>query len=100
MADVSKFSLQGEIINVKDATARSTASNALSTAQGAQSTATAAQEAAQGAQSTAASAQSTATQALNLAQKIEDLSRVEVSYTSGTETITIATGTHEITAEG
>lgn len=74
MPDVSTFNLSGESINVKDATARSQAANALSTAQ---------------------DAQSTATQALNLAQNIEDLSRVEVSYSSNTETITITTGTHE-----
>lgn len=80
MADVSKFNLGGEDISVKDATARTSASNALSTAQTAQSTAT--------------TAKNTADQALALAQSIEDLSRIEVSYASQTETITITTVTH------
>lgn len=74
MPDVSIFNLGGQNINVKDATARSTA----------QSASTAASE-----------ASSVANQALNLAQEIEQLSRVTVSYEQQSETITITTGTHE-----
>ena len=74
MPDVSIFNVAGTAINVKDATARSQAANALSTAQG---------------------AKSTATQALNLAQSIEDLTRVEVTYENQSETIKITNGTHE-----
>lgn len=81
MPDVSIFDVAGTAINVKDATARSQATNALSTAQGAKSTAD--------------TAHTTATQALNLAQSIEDLPRVELSYESTSETIKITTGTHE-----
>lgn len=74
MPDVSIFSLGGQSITVKDATARSTA---------------------QSASNTAAQASSTANQALQLAQEIEQLSRVTVSYEQQSETITITTGTHE-----
>lgn len=74
MPDVSIFSLGGQSITVKDATARSTA---------------------QSASTTAAQASSTANQALQLAQEIEQLSRVTVSYEQQSETITITTGTHE-----
>ena len=74
MADVSIFKLGEQSINVKDATARSTA---------------------QSASNTAAQASSTANQALQLVQKIEQLSRVTVSYQQQSETITITTGTHE-----
>ncbi len=81
MPDVSIFNVAGTAINVKDATARSQAANALSTAQGANSTAN--------------TANTTATQALNLAQSIEDLTRVEVTYESESETIKITNGTHE-----
>ena len=102
MPDVSIFNVAGTSINVKDATARSQAANALSTATAAQSTAntakttaTAAQSTANTAKTTATAAQSTATQALNLAQSIEDLTRVEVTYESASETIKITNGTHE-----
>lgn len=67
MPDVSIFNVADTAINVKDAPARSQAANALSTA----------------------------TQALNLAQSIEDLTRVEVTYESASETIKITNGTHE-----
>lgn len=73
MPDVSVFNLGGQDINVKDATARSNA----------QSANTAANEAA-----------TTANKALQKVEEIEKLSRVTVSYTSDTETITIATATH------
>lgn len=74
MPDVSIFNLAGQNINVKDATARSTA---------------------QSANTTATEAASKANQALQLVQEIEQLSRVTVSYEQQSETITINTGTHE-----
>ena len=74
MPDVSIFSLGGQCITDKDATARSTA---------------------QSANTTATEAASTANQALQLVQEIEQLSRVTVSYQQQSETITITTGTHE-----
>lgn len=73
MPDVSVFNLGGQDINVKDATARSNA----------QSANTAANEAA-----------AKANEALQKVQDIEQLSRVTVSYTPATETITITTSTH------
>lgn len=73
MPDVSVFNLGGQDINVKDATARSNA----------QSANTAANEAA-----------TTANKALQKVEEVEKLSRVTVSYTANTETITITTATH------
>lgn len=73
MPDVSVFNLGGQNINVKDATARSSA----------QSANTAANE-----------ASATANNALKKVEEVEQLSRVTVSYTPATETITIATATH------
>lgn len=73
MPDVSVFNLGGQDINVKDATARSNA----------QSANTAANEAA-----------AKADEALQKVQDIAQLSRVTVSYTPATETITITTATH------
>nr|DAU57869.1 MAG TPA: hypothetical protein [Bacteriophage sp.] len=73
MPDVSVFNLGGQDINVKDATARSKA----------QSANTAANEAA-----------TTANKALKKVEEVEQLSRVTVSYTPATETITITTATH------
>lgn len=73
MPDVSVFNLGGQDINVKDATARSNA----------QSANTAANEAA-----------TTANEALRKVEEVEQLSRVTVSYTPATETITITTATH------
>lgn len=73
MPDVSVFNLGGQDINVKDATARSNA----------QSANTAANEAA-----------TTANKALKKIEEVEQLSRVTVSYTPATETITIITATH------
>ena len=66
---VSKFSLAGQIIEVKDASARTAAS----------------------------SANTNATNALNKVTELEKLSRVEVSYVADTETISITTGTHDVT---
>lgn len=73
MPDVSVFNLGGQDINVKDATARSSA----------QSANTAANE-----------ASTTANKALQKVEEVEKLSRVTVSYTPATETITITTATH------
>lgn len=66
---VSKFSLAGQTIEVKDASARTAAS----------------------------SANTNATNALNKVTELEKLSRVEVSYVADTETISITTGTHDVT---
>lgn len=73
MPDVSIFSLGGQNLNVKDATARSNA----------QSANTAANEAAK-----------TANEALKKAQEIEKLSRVTITYQPTHESITITTETH------
>ena len=67
MPDVSTFSLGGKSITVKDETARSTAQ----------------------------SASTMANQALQLAQEIEQLSHVTVSYEQQSENIIITTSTHE-----
>ena len=64
MPDVSVFNIQGTPINVKDATARSSAESAVQQAG----------------------------QALAKVTELENASRVNVSYESGTETITITTG--------
>lgn len=66
---VSRFNLGGQTIEVKDASARTTAS----------------------------SANTNATNALNKVTELEKLSRVEVSYVADTETISITTGTHDVT---
>lgn len=66
---VSKFNLGGETIDVKDAIARNTANTA----------------------------SANATNALNKVTELEKLSRVEVSYMADTETISITTGTHDVT---
>ena len=66
---VSKFNLGGQTIEVKDASARNEASNA----------------------------KVNATNALNKVTELEKLSRVEVSYVADTETISITTGTHDVT---
>ena len=64
MPDVSIFNIQGTSINVKDTTARSSAE----------------------------SASQQANQALEKVTELENASRVNVSYDSGEETITITTG--------
>ena len=66
---VSKFNLGGQTIEVKDASARTTASTA----------------------------STNATNALNKVLELEKLSRVEVGYVADTETISITTGTHDVT---
>ena len=69
MQFVSKFNLGGQTIEVKDASARTTADTA----------------------------STNATNALNKVKELENLSRVEVSYVADTETISITTGTHDVT---
>lgn len=64
MPDVSIFNIQGTSINVKDTTARSSAK----------------------------SATQQAAKALEKVTELENASRVNVSYDSGEETITITTG--------
>ena len=64
MPDVSVFNIQGTSINVKDPTARSSAESAMQQA----------------------------SQALEKVTELENASRVNVSYDSGEETITITTG--------
>lgn len=81
MPDVSIFSLAGQSINVKDSTARSTA--------------TAAQNTASNALSTAQAAQSAANTLESRVDEIANLSRVTVSYNAQNETIAIATGDHK-----
>lgn len=66
---VSKFNIGDQTIEVKDASARATAG----------------------------SANTNATNALNKVKELENLSRVEVSYAESTETISIKTGTHDVT---
>ena len=66
---VSKFNIGGQDIEVKDASARTEANNA----------------------------KVNAANALNKVTELEKLSRVEVSYIADTETISITTGTHDVT---
>ena len=66
---VSKFDIGGQTIVVKDASARTTASTA----------------------------STNASKALNKVLELEKLSRVEVGYVANTETISITTGTHDVT---
>ena len=66
---VSKFDLGGQTIEVKDASARTTANTA----------------------------STNAANALNKVTELEKLSRLEVSYVADTETISITTGNHNVT---
>lgn len=66
---VSKFNIGDQTIEVKDASARTTASTA----------------------------STNASNALNKVLELEKLSRVEVGYVANTETISITTGTHDVT---
>lgn len=100
---LSKFTLDGTEIEVKDTTARTAAANAQSTANTANSAASAAQTTANSANSAAAAAQSTANTANSTANSnstkisnLEKLSRISVSYAPTTETMTITTGTHNV----
>ena len=67
MPDVSIFMLGNQSISVKDATARSQSQQAVTQA----------------------------TEALQIAQEVEQLSRVTVSYDQADETITITTTDHQ-----
>ena len=105
MPDVSVFNLDSQNINIKDTTARSaaqaaqqTATQAAQMANQASTTAGQAQSAATAAQTAAEAAQTAAEQAQSQVQEILDLSRLEISYESGTETITFSTSDHEPTA--
>ena len=66
---VSKFDIGGQTIEVKDASARTTANTA----------------------------NTNATNALNKVTELEKLSRVEVRFAPETETISITTGNHNVT---
>ena len=105
MPVVSTFKLDNQDISVKDATARSaaqaaqqTATQAAQTANKASTTAGQAQTAASAAQSAAEAAQTAAETAQSQVQEILDLSRLEISYESRTETITFTTSDHEPTS--
>lgn len=105
MPDVSIFRLENQDVNVKDATARSaaqaaqqTATQAAQTANQASTTAEQAQTAATAAQTAAEAAKTAAEQAQSQVEDILNLSRLEISYESGTETITFTTFDHEPTA--
>ena len=65
---VSKFNLNDKEVIVKDSEARTAATTA----------------------------STNATNALNKVTELEKLSRVEVAYTQGTETISITVGTHTV----
>ena len=67
MPDVKQFNIDGTNILVKDETARSNASTAVSKAE----------------------------EALAIAEYIETLARLEISYNASTETITFTRETHE-----
>lgn len=75
MSDVSTFKIDNTSITIKDATARTNASNAVTLA---------------------TTASGNATTALNKVAELEKLGRVEVAYTSTNETITITTKTHDV----
>ena len=105
MPDVSIFRLGNQDVNVKDVTARSaaraaqqTAMQAAQTASQASTTAGQAATAASAAKEAAESAQTAAERAQSQVQEILDLSRLEIGYESGTETITFTTFDHEPTA--
>lgn len=105
MPDVSIFNIDNQNINIKDITARSaaqaaqqTATQASQKADAASTTAGQAQSAASAAQTAAVAAQKAAEKAQSQVQEILDLSRLEISYESGTETINFTTSDHEPTA--
>jgi len=105
MPDVSIFRLENQDVNVKDVTARTaaqaaqqTATQAAQTANQASTTAEQARTAATAAQTAAESAQTAAETAQSQVEEILNLSRLEISYESGTETIAFITSDHEPTA--
>ena len=101
MPDVSVFNIDNQNINIKDSTSRSAAQAAQQTATQAQQTATQAQQTATQAQSAASAAQTAQTAAEKAqaqAEEILNLSRLEITYEAGTETITFTTSDHEPTA--
>lgn len=105
MPDVSIFKLDNQDINVKDATARSaaqaaqqTATQAAQTANQASTNAEQAQSAATAAQTAAETAQTAAETAQSQVEEILNLSRLEISYESESETIKFTTSDHEPTA--
>lgn len=105
MPDVSIFRLENQDVNVKDVTARSaaqaaqqTATQAAQTANQASDTAEQAQTAATAAQTAATAAQTAAETAQSQVEEILNLSRLEIAYESGTETITFTTSDNEPTA--
>ena len=77
MADnlLSKFILDSQTITIKDSTARDTADSAMTLA---------------------TTASGNATTALNKVDALEKLSRVSISYDSSKATMTITTGTHDV----
>ena len=75
MADLSIFKLDNQSITIKDTTARQTADSA---------------------KTLATTASGNATTALNKVTELEQLSRVSISYDSSTATMTITTGTHDV----
>lgn len=105
MPEVSIFNIDNQNINIKDATARSAAQAAQQTAtQASQKADTAttsagqAQSAAEQAQRAAEAAQTKAEKAQSQVEEILNLSRLEISYESGTETIEFTTSDHDTTA--
>ena len=76
MADLSIFKLDNQSITIKDTTARQTADSA---------------------KTLATTASGNATTALNKINELEKLSRISISYDSSTATMTITTGTHDVT---
>ena len=94
MSDLSYFTLDGTKISVKDSTARSAATAAQTAASNAASAASTATSTANSAKTVADSAKTTADSALSKVEAIEAESRLEMSYNSTSETITVTTKTH------
>lgn len=104
MPEVSIFRIENQDVNVKDVSARTaaqaaqqTATQAAQTANQASETAEQARTAATAAQTAAESAQTAAETAQSQVEEILNLSRLEISYESSTETIAFTTSDHEPT---
>lgn len=97
MADLTYFTLDGVKINVKDLTARNAASAAQTKADSAASDASTAKSDAATAKTTANEAATGASNALSRVAAIEKESRLEMTYSETTETITVTTKTHATT---